>query len=118
MAMALALIDSHALRRETITSLGLSPDASDRDLVAAALRRAAGTLCPCPPRTLAEAVASSLRGMVAVDLLKQSSNEVLDRLLAIGDLLEMIAEDEPGGPRRRMIYAAPPAFCESAPGTL
>ena len=116
--MALSLLDPGDLRAQAVDSLRLPPSASDSDVVAAAVRRAAGSLCPCPPRTLADAVASSLRGLVdTYDPLARPA-DVVDRLLVIGDLLELVAEDEPGGPRRRTIYAAPPTFCSLGPSHL
>ena len=51
------------------------------------------------------------------DLLATATNTV-DRLLVIGDLLELAVEDHAGGPRRRTVYAAPPAFCTVRPGYL
>lgn len=116
--MALTLLTPDALRLQTWRALGLPPEAGDADAVAAALRRAAGTLCPCPPRTLIDAVASSLDGLANTEAPAAQPKRVLGRLLAIGDLFELAVQEEPGGPRRRTIYAAPPAFCRVRPGHL
>lgn len=116
--MALSLIAPVDLYAQTRSSLCVTANASDDDVVAAAVRRAAGSLCPCPPRTLADAVASSLRGLVGADDLYGLAADVVDRLLVIGDLLELAVEDHAGGTRRRTVYAAPPAFCSVRPGHL
>ena len=80
-------------------------------LLAAALRQAAGVLCPCPPGALVRHVAGGLRGLVPDSAsLDALVNETLDALVAYGDLLELVAPDEPGGRNRRLLYAAPPSF--------
>ena len=109
--MALARLTPDELRATTADALG-APWEGDLsiELLAAALRRAAGVLCPCPPGELTRSVVRSLQGLSPNDVLPGLVGDTLDALLAYGDLLELAASEEPGGPRRRLIYAAPPTF--------
>lgn len=111
--MALARLTPADLRTATAMALGTtwSDAAPPQVLLAAALRQAAGVLCPCPPGALVRHVTSGLRGLVSEDVdLHALAEETLDSLLAYGDLLELVAPDEPGGRNRRLLYAAPPSF--------
>ncbi|OQW70280.1 MAG: hypothetical protein BVN33_17660 [Proteobacteria bacterium ST_bin13] len=58
--------------------------------LAAAVRRLAGFLCPCSPRTLVRSMVESHRGLFADE---NSFDELVERsieaLVAIGDLLEL-----------------------------
>lgn len=96
------------------TSLGL-PSASahlDEPYIAAALRRLAGFLCPGSPRTLLGVMVDSHRGLVGdVAAFAERVEEVIEMLVAIGDLLELgdvALEGEKV--RSTWLVAAPPAF--------
>ena len=96
------------------TSLGLpsAPADLDEQYIAAALRRLAGFLCPGSPRTLLRAMIDSHRGLVDdVDAFAEQVEEVIETLVAIGDLLELgdvALEGEKV--RSTWLVAAPPAF--------
>ncbi|MDP1598437.1 hypothetical protein [Phenylobacterium sp.] len=96
------------------TSLGLpsTPAALDESYIASALRRLAGFLCPGSPRTLLRAMVDSHRGLVDdVDAFAERVEEVIETLVAIGDLLELgdvALEGEKV--RSTWLVAAPPAF--------
>ncbi|NLR72098.1 hypothetical protein HGI47_14580 [Novosphingobium sp. ERN07] len=91
----------------------------DEAYLALALRRLAGFLCPGSPRTLVRAMVNSHRGLVD-DLVgfAERVEEVLDTLVAIGDLLEVrdvaLEDDEVKG---TWLVAAPPAFVARESGS-
>ena len=74
------------------TSLNL-PEASvklDEPYIAAALRRLAGFLLPGSPRVLLRSMVESHRGLVDdIGTFAERVEEVIDTLVAIGDLLEV-----------------------------
>jgi hypothetical protein len=80
--------------------------------LAAALRRVAGLACPCSPQTLLRSVTRPLEWIAEdAEALAQHAQETLDDLLALGDLIESQEHiDGNGSSRRRIIYAAQPAF--------
>ena len=88
------------------------------EALAAALRRAAGFLCPCAPQTLLRSVTGPLEAITEdADDLAEHTQETLDALLAVGDLIESQEHvDGEGSVRRRVIYAAQPAFVARASG--
>ena len=98
-----------------VEELGLDPSALDltaSESLAAALRRAAGFLCPCSVPTLVRAVVRPLEGLVS-DLvaIKDSVETTLEAMVAHGDLLEQrdVAADA-GSRSGVLLYAAPPSF--------
>ena len=80
--------------------------------VAASLRRLAGFLCPCSPRTLVRTMAEAHRGLYLDDPeFPDRVEEIVEALVAIGDLLELsdvatLDETVKG----TWVFAAPPAF--------
>lgn len=93
-------------------ALGLSQDAAVDQVVAAALRRAASVNCPTTPAALASAVSASLEPIVDHDDLAELVAEVVERLVAVGDLVESI--EERGGVRRAVLYLGGPRFIKRA----
>ena len=94
-------------------SLGLlNRSATDDTYLAAIVRRLAGTVCPCSPKTLIRAGLETHRGLVADDdALAEQLERVIDDLVAIGDLLELsdvVAIDEKI--KGTWLFAAPPGF--------
>lgn len=103
--------------------LGLDPDACDlyfSEAIAAALRRAAGFLCPCSYRTLIQAVIEPLEKISDDrDQLLESIENTLDSMIAYGDLLEefeVAAVDRQQ--RSALLYAAPPSFVWRESGSI
>ena len=95
------------------TALGL-PAVGDLDDVylATSLRRLAGFLCPCSPKTLIRSMIESHRGMTpSNDGLADRVENILESLVAIGDLLELnnvtTLDETVRGTR---VFAAPPSF--------
>src|SRR3546814_6782676 len=81
--------DAIAVAREAY-GLGAG-SAIDDAYLASALRRAAGHLCPCSPRTLVSAIAELHRGLAQDDAFEAQVEDILDSLVAHGDLLELSA---------------------------
>jgi hypothetical protein len=88
--------------------------------LASAIRRLAGVLCPCSPKTLMRAMLESHRGLFADEKVFGDDIETgLDNLLAIGDLLELkdvAAIDE--RIKGTWLFAAPPGFVVHHSGTV
>src|SRR5262245_48253942 len=98
-----------------VAELGLDQNALDltaTESLAAALRRAAGFLCPCSAATLVRAVVRPLDGLVpGLEVVKDSVETTLEALIAHGDILEEcdVAAD-PASASRVLLYGAPPSF--------
>jgi hypothetical protein len=111
------------VRARVLTELGLELGAKDLlaiEPMAAALRRAAGMLCPCAAATLTRAVVRPLEGLVPdLDGVRELAASTLDAMIAHGDLSEQrdIAVDgsERGGP---LLYATPPTFVTRRSGAV
>lgn len=87
--------------------------------LAAALRRLAGFLCPCSPRTLVRTMVDSHRGLFAdEDLFVELVEKSIEALVAIGDLLELSDVALVGEQvRSTWLVAAPPAFVARSSGS-
>ena len=87
--------------------------------VSASLRRLAGFLCPCSPRTLVRTMAEAHRGLHSnYPDFPDRVEEVVDALVAVGDLLELrdvgtLDETVKG----TWVFAAPPAFVPRPSGS-
>src|SRR5262245_30845792 len=83
----------------------------DDRLVAALLRRSAGTHCPCSRAKLRSSLVESLHCLSDDEsLLSGRIDEIIDALVVTGDLLELsdVVTDDPGA-RGTWVYAGPPA---------
>jgi len=106
-----------------VRTLGLDATACDllsNEAIAAALRRAAGFLCPCPERTLVQAVVEPMDEIISE---KQQFTEIventLEAMITYGDLLEEfeVAAVERSH-RSSLVYAAPPSFIRRKSGMV
>ena len=108
--------DVHAV---AVAQLGLDAGAVDLtaiEAVAAALRRAAGFLCPCAASTLVRAVVRPMDGLVAdMDEFKEAVETTLDAIVAQGDLIEQRELNEVGR-AAVLLYPAPPGFVRRQSG--
>ncbi|MBT9141650.1 MAG: hypothetical protein DDT32_00147 [Syntrophomonadaceae bacterium] len=87
-----------------------------REVLAAAIRRAASFLCPCSAKSLTNAVTQPLRHIVQEDdNLQDVVEDVLEELLAIGDLQEY---RNVGFNRTALLYLAPPSYVCLSGGTI
>ena len=111
------------LHARKVAELGLDAGALDltsTEAIAAALRRAAGFLCPCSPATLVRAVSQSLDGLVSdVDAFSENVEETLEAMVAHGDLLEYhdIASEQDTR-AITLLYGAPPSFLRRKSGAV
>lgn len=109
--------------RATRLALGLAaeaPELVDDAVLAAALRRLAGILCPCPATTLVTALIGNFAYLVAdLVLLRERAENVIERSTVQGDLLELssVTTLEPGA-RNSWMFAAPPAFVARPHGAV
>jgi hypothetical protein len=98
---------------ETTSSLGLEPEASPNEVIAASLRRAGSVRCPSTPSALVATVAQALRPVMEAAS-QEMISLVLDSLVAAGDLVEAVEETD--GRRRRVIYLGRPRFIRRRSG--
>lgn len=115
-------ISPEEVLRSKARELGLDPDKHSLTSVeglAAALRRAAGYLSPCSAGTLVRAVLNPLHGLVEdIEGTRTKVEDILEALVANGDLLEqrdIAAAQERAG---SLLYAAPPSFVVRRSGSV
>jgi hypothetical protein len=113
--MEMRLLTPSQVHAETVAALGLDStvlDLSSPEALAAALRRAAGFLCPCPANTLIRAVTQALYRLLEDDGdLRDMVEGMLEALVAHGDLFEsrdVTPEKSLDG--GVLIYTATPSF--------
>jgi hypothetical protein len=102
----------------TLRGLGLQASVRNDDwepVVAGMLRRTAGFFCPCPARTLLDAVRSSASPLATTDLL-DCLGDVLGDLITCGDLVELTST--PGSQSSSTLYLAPPSFIPRKSGRV
>ena len=106
----------------TLRDLGLGRDLTNlltREAVACALRRVAGMYCPTSRGALRRAVIEPLRGLVDnPDLLSELVEEVLEAVIAHGDLLELPEVASTAERPRTLVYSAPPMFLVRSSGAV
>jgi hypothetical protein len=101
-----------------VETLGVDPESVDLGSVegiAASLRRAASFLCPTSPDRLVDAILGACRPLTAGGITREDVADVLEQLIASGDLLELRREL---GRSTRMLYLAPPSYIERQPGSF
>ncbi len=115
--MRLTKLTADTASRLAVETLGLDPDAvglPSAEGVVASLRRAASFMCPTSPGRLVDAVLGALGPVGGANLQRDEVVELLDQIVASGDLLEL---RQGSGPAARLLYLAPPSFIERVPGT-
>ena len=119
MGIALRILSITQIQTEIMATLGLGGPSlltNSREVLAAAIRRAASFLCPCSAKSLTNAVIQPLRHIVEEDdNLQAVVEDVLEELLAIGDLQEYrnVAFN-----RTALLYLAPPSYVCLSSGTI
>ncbi len=121
--MGMRTLSPAEVHKAAVESLRLDSSALDLatvEAMASSLRRAAGLLCPCSNRTLIHAVVEPLRDLVDdLEAFRQACDEVLEALVAHGDLLEFsITDSEGASGKRALLHTAPPSFVRRKSGVL
>lgn len=99
-----------------VAALGLDDRAvglSSPEGLATSLRRAASFMCPTSPGRLVDAVLGALRPLHGDEVKRDDLVDLLDQLVASGDLLELRHES---GRSTRLLYLSPPSYIERVPG--
>jgi hypothetical protein len=110
---SITTIDRSEAQEAAVQALEVPPEAGSQadmtapDVLAASIRRAAGFMCPCPPRTLREEVEGVLEGLVDGDS-GDKVDDMIQQLILTGDLLDLPVEDN--GRSHRILHATPPSF--------
>lgn len=109
------VITKEEVHIRTVECFGLDACALDltaTEAIAAALRRAAGFLCPCSAQSLVRAVLHPLVGLVEdYEASRIQIEETLEAMVAHGDLFEQRDVCNEGGQTHRvLLYLAPPSF--------
>ena len=119
--MAMKQLSPADVRHQKVAELGLDPasfDLTSTEVIAGALRRAAGFLCPCTASSLVRAVVKPLRGLVEdMSIVKATVEETLEAMVSHGDVLECREFDVNPGQERALLFAAPAAFICRDSGT-
>ena len=111
--MAVKLLSSEDVVRQVHRSFGLDATTSTLapEALAGLLRRAASFHCPTTPRRLVRKVARVVQGLPsAVPSLEEELTEIIDALVASGDLYEVTADDQTSGDSSRELRLGPPRF--------
>jgi len=99
-------------------ALGLDPRVAaltGTEGIAASILRAASFMCPTSPRQLITAVLAVLEPVESGSgISRDAVSDMLDAILATGDLLEL--QDEVDDRSVRLLYLGPPSYVERAPG--
>lgn len=109
------VVDQGAVIDAACSSLGVELDADGvlgATYLSAAIRRLAGFLCPCSPRTLIRRMIESHAGLIDdIRMFEDRIESSIEGLVAIGDLLELSDVALEGDHvRGTWLVAAPPAF--------
>lgn len=103
----------------SVATLGLDPQRyslTSTEALAAALRRAAGFLCPCAGASLVRSVMGPMRGLVSdPQALRIVAEDTLEQLIAHGDLFEY---RDLSNPSAVVLYAAPCGFVPRSSGSM
>jgi hypothetical protein len=123
MGMNVEPVDANEVLHVCRRALALPPEAPDpidETFLGALVRRAAGMLCPCSPRTLVRAVLGGLDQLSDDSAsLGEQVDAAVERAAMLGDLLELhdVTTDDPNT-KGTWVFAAPPAFVVRTNGSV
>lgn len=122
MAMAIKRLQPSEVRSLGVATLGLDPSTfplTSSTAIAAALRRSASCLCPCAASTLIRTVLNPLRGLIDdEDAVKIMIEDVLDEVVAHGDLIEYRDPARGASSSLTVLYAGPCGFVPRSSGAV
>jgi hypothetical protein len=107
------VVGRESVAATTVTALGLDPSnyAPDSDeALACAIRRIAAMSCPCPRRSMLRAAAGALAPIVPGQDLSERVDDMIDSLVAHGDLADVRTSEDEFERASWVLHAAPPAF--------
>ena len=108
--------------QRTVQELGLGRNPRSlltREAIACSLRRVAGMHCPTSRGALLRAVIEPLRDLIDVpDGVAEMAEEVLEAVIAHGDLLELPEVVSSAERPRTLVYTAPPMFLVRSSGAV
>lgn len=114
------ILNPQNVAEEIIEELGFDPkllEISSREVLSALIRRTAGLICPCTKRRIQKTVLNSLNGLVnPLSDIRESVDELIDLLIANGDLLEQNDIMSDLSRNEVIIYLAPLSFVKRASG--
>jgi len=107
----LAISEAEA-RQHLLRHFELSGEPSDLTIIAAALRRLCGFMCPCPPSAVKQVAQRSLQVLgLEPEALKTLIEVALEDMTVCGDLLQLAHMAISGGQHHpNWIYCAPPSY--------
>ncbi len=112
-------LDPIQVEKRSVATLGLDPQRyslTSTEALAAALRRAAGFLCPCAGSSLIRSVMGPMRGLISEpQAIKAIAEDTLEHLVAHGDLFEY---RDLSNSAAVVLYAAPCAFVPRSSGSI
>ena len=120
MGVALRVLTPAEVSEKAVSTLGLDHtvlDLSSVEVIACALRRAAGLLCPCSSRTLVKAVYEPMRGVHSAPDHLALVEDTLEALVAHGDLLEL-SDSTQETINGTLLFVAPPSFIRRQSGAV
>lgn len=110
------------MKIRTLNSLGFDPNVyrlESIEVLSCILRRTASYICPCTHRILLNSAITPLTGLVNDPIeLQDKMVEVLDNIIAYGDLLEQKNIIDENEPVRTLIYLSPPMFVKRESGAV
>ena len=108
--------------QRTLEELGLGQNPASlltREALACSFRRVAGMHCPTSRGALLRAVIEPLRDLIDTpDVLTEIAEEVLEAVIAHGDLLELPEVGSSAERPRTLVYSAPPMFLVRSSGAV
>ena len=114
------VLSSFEVAQRTLRDLGLGPDPAGtliRETLACSFRRVAGVHCPTSRSALLRAVIEPLRNLFDTpDSLEAIAAEVLEAVIAHGDLLELPEVSSLTNRPKTLIYSAPPMYLKRNSG--
>lgn len=120
--MAVAVITKSEVLAGCRKALGLNVSEHspvDSEFLAAALRHAAGILCPCSAATLRFAIIESLQHLTTSEDVASMIENAIEGLIVGGDLLELneVTTDDPDV-KGTWLFAAPPSYVVRPNGSI
>ena len=120
MGLGVRVLSRSEVIQRSLMELGLGQDPGGLtapEALACSLRRLAGMYCPTSRAALLRAVTGPLEDLVdEPDVLAERADDVLEAVIAHGDLLELPEVASLGERPRTLVYAAPPRVRRSGVG--